>query len=178
MIQTFSCRAAAVTEIWPYPNIALRLLTISCIVLRAPVFPYCNTDFGGLFSLEKKVCVEKCKKKGQDFSFSCLNNMSEFVALILLIALSFSLKCILLVENVLLHFFNFRYYSMKTYVVTPSLEPSRRDGSNDGSQNILMIGHKIHFNGEISIHVIIPKLSLIPVLSWSTDLQAQIEGSI
>ena len=77
--------------------------------------------------------LKNVKKKGQDFSFSCLNNISEFVALILLIALSFSLKCILLVENILLHFFNLRYFSIKTYVVTPSLEPSRRDGSNDGS---------------------------------------------
>ena len=37
------------------------------------------------------------------------------------------------------------------HVVTPSLEPSQRDGSNDGSQNV--------FYGEIWL--IIPKLSLL-----------------
>ena len=46
----------------------------------------------------------------------------------------------------------------------PSLEPSRRDGSNDGSQNT--------FYGEIWL--IIPKLSLLPLLIWST---AHIAGS-
>ena len=43
----------------------------------------------------------------------------------------------------------------------PSLEPSRRGGSNDGSQNI--------FYGEIWL--IIPKLSLLPLLSiWSSGI--------
>ena len=40
----------------------------------------------------------------------------------------------------------------------PSLEPSQRDGSNDG--------HKYVFYGKIWI--IIPKLSLLPFLIWST----------
>ena len=41
----------------------------------------------------------------------------------------------------------------------PSLEPSRRDGSNDGSLNM--------FYGEIRI--IIPKFPQLPLLIWTTD---------
>ena len=45
----------------------------------------------------------------------------------------------------------------------PSLEPSQRDGSNDGSQNMLL--------WRISeIWIIIPKLSLLPFLIWSTEM--------
>ena len=44
-----------------------------------------------------------------------------------------------------------------------SLEPSQRDGSNDGSQNM--------FSWRISeIWIIIPKLSLLPFLIWSTEM--------
>ena len=32
----------------------------------------------------------------------------------------------------------FPYFSTKIYVVTPSLEPSHRDGSNDGSHNMFL----------------------------------------
>ena len=46
----------------------------------------------------------------------------------------------------------------------PSLEPSLRDGSNDGSQN--------NFYGKIWI--IIPKLSLLPLLIWSTGLLMEV----
>ena len=41
----------------------------------------------------------------------------------------------------------------------PFLERSQRDGSNDGSQNMLLT---------VEIWIIIPKLSLIPLLIWST----------
>ena len=40
----------------------------------------------------------------------------------------------------------------------PSLEPSRRDGSKDGSQNMYLW----------KIWLIIPKLFLLPLLIWST----------
>ena len=36
----------------------------------------------------------------------------------------------------------FPYFSMKRYTVTPSLEPSHRDGSNDGSQCIFLVRNK------------------------------------
>ena len=42
----------------------------------------------------------------------------------------------------------------------PSLEPSGQEGSSDGSQNM--------FYGEIWL--IIPKLSLLPLLIWSTEV--------
>ena len=41
---------------------------------------------------------------------------------------------------------------------------SRRDGSNDGSQNVV-------FNGEILL--IFSKLSLFPLLIWSTDIRCR-----
>ena len=34
------------------------------------------------------------------------------------------------------------YYSFKTYVVIPSLEPSHRDGSNEGSQQMFLLRNK------------------------------------
>ena len=48
---------------------------------------------------------------------------------------------------------------MKTYVVTPHL--------NRLNETVLMTGHNICFKGVI--WKIIPKLSLLPLLSWSTD---------
>ena len=42
--------------------------------------------------------------------------------------------------------------------MTPALEPSRRDGSNDGSQILFFCGNWL----------IISKLSLLPLLIWST----------
>ena len=50
---------------------------------------------------------------------------------------------------------------MKTYVVTPHL--------NRLDEMVLMMGHKICFYGEIWI--IIPKLSLLPLLILSTVKQ-------
>ena len=50
----------------------------------------------------------------------------------------------------------------------PSLEPSRRDGSNDG--------HKICFYGEIWL--IIPKLSLFPPLIWGTEKLCSFSGAV
>ena len=49
---------------------------------------------------------------------------------------------------------------MKTYVVTPHL--------NRLDKTVPITGHKICFNGEISL--IIPKLSLLPLLIWSTGV--------
>ena len=48
----------------------------------------------------------------------------------------------------------------------PTLEPSKRDGSNDVSQNM--------FYGEILL--IIPSFSLLPLLIWSTETQMQLSG--
>ena len=48
--------------------------------------------------------------------------------------------------------------SQGKHTCDPSLEPSHRDGSNDGPQ--------ICFYGKIWINI--PKLSLLPVLIWRT----------
>ena len=53
----------------------------------------------------------------------------------------------------------FLYFSMKTYVVTPH--------QNRLDETVLMMGHKICFYGELWL--LIPKLSLLPLLIWSTD---------
>ena len=53
----------------------------------------------------------------------------------------------------------------------PSLEPSQRDGSNDGSQyseTVLMMGHNIGLNRVI--WKIIPKLYFLPLLIRSTTV--------
>ena len=52
----------------------------------------------------------------------------------------------------------FSYFSTKTYVVTPH--------QNRLDETVLMMGHKICSRGEIWI--IIHKLSLLPILIWST----------
>ena len=49
---------------------------------------------------------------------------------------------------------------MKTYVVTPY--------KNHLDDKVLMRGHKICFYGEIWL--IIPELSLLPLLNWSIDM--------
>ena len=49
----------------------------------------------------------------------------------------------------------------------PSLEPPQRDGSNDGSQNIYVF--------TVKIQIIIPKLSLLSLLIWSTDANSSKE---
>ena len=49
-------------------------------------------------------------------------------------------------------------FSTKTYVVTPH--------KNRLNETVLMTGHNICFYGEIWL--IIPKLSLLPLLNWST----------
>ena len=54
---------------------------------------------------------------------------------------------------------------MKAYVVTPH--------KNCLNETVLMMGHNIHFNGEIWI--IIPKLSRLPLLIWSTLLSCSLE---
>ena len=53
----------------------------------------------------------------------------------------------------------FSYFSTKTYVVTPHY--------NRLDETVLMMAHKICFNGEIGL--IIPKLSLLPLLIWSIE---------
>ena len=55
---------------------------------------------------------------------------------------------------------NFSSFSMKTYVVTPHY--------NRLDETVLMMSHKICFNGKISQLTIIPILSLLPLLIWST----------
>ena len=50
-------------------------------------------------------------------------------------------------------FFNF---SMKTYC-DPSLEPSRRDGSNDGSQNMFLWRNKPHCPFTLKTTLVSPK---------------------
>ena len=53
----------------------------------------------------------------------------------------------------------FSYFSMKTYDVTPH--------QNRLDETVLKMGHKICFYGEIWL--IIPKLSLLSLLIWSTE---------
>ena len=48
----------------------------------------------------------------------------------------------------------------------PSLEPSRRDGSNDGSQ--------ICYYGKIWINI--PKVSLLPIFIWRTAAKSSKES--
>ena len=53
---------------------------------------------------------------------------------------------------------SFSYFSTKTYVLTPH--------SNHLEETVLMMGHKICFNGKMWI--INPELSHLPRLIWST----------
>ena len=69
---------------------------------------------------------------------------------------------------------NFSSFSMKTYVVTSHY--------NRLDETVLMMSHKICFNGKISQLTIITILSLLPLLIWSTGplyrfftLEAQVE---
>ena len=54
----------------------------------------------------------------------------------------------------------FSLFLNKNICCDPSLEPSHRDGSNGGSQNMFLWRNM----------VIIPKLSLLPLLTWSTEI--------
>ena len=52
----------------------------------------------------------------------------------------------------------FSYFSLKTNIVTLHL--------NSLDQMVLIVGHNIHF--KVVLWKIIPKLSLLPLLIWST----------
>ena len=62
---------------------------------------------------------------------------------------------------------NFCYFSTKTYVVTPY--------KNLG-KTVLLMGHNLCFCGQI--WEIIPKLSLLPLLIWSTVITASVNRKV
>ena len=62
---------------------------------------------------------------------------------------------------------NFSYFSTKTYVVTPHY--------NRLDETVLTMGDKICFHG--GMWLIIPKLSLLPLLIWSTAIRCYFSSS-